>query len=230
MGSTRLSDEDVKTLQTFSLYIQSYGSKVARTSIEVSTDGDVYYDIYGWNGDGSRITIPSYEAMDELIEKIIREENFVEKYFDYDDRGNITPIINANDKTLTFSSDIYITQGDPVGGTFDSDDIPNFVLTWMREMRENEGYKYGSINYQGSGDDGYLESDMSVNGETVTGYPNNINDWLVERITDFGDWYNNEGGQGVVHIGFINEEINIEGEINYETEDTQKLDYYASFK
>jgi len=87
MGLNKLSDEDIKILQTFSMYIQSYGSKVVRTTLEVSTDGEFYDDIYGWNGDGSRITIPSYESIDELILKIIEEENFVNNYFDSDDRG-----------------------------------------------------------------------------------------------------------------------------------------------
>jgi hypothetical protein len=230
MFPNKLTDEDVRTLQTFSMYIQSYGSKVARTQLEVGSDNEFYEDIYGWSGDGSRMTIPTYEAIDELILRITQEENFVEKYFGYDDRGNITPIINASDKTLSFSADIYVTLGDPVGGTFYSEDLPEFVLNWMRGMRETESYQTASIEYQGSGDDGYLESDMYVNGKPGYSCPEPIHDWLIERITGFGDWYNNEGGQGGVHIDFINEEVSIEGELNYESEETNKLDYYASFK
>lgn len=226
----RLSDQDVKTLQTFSMYIQSYGSKVVRTHIEVSYDGDVYFEIYGWDGDGSRMTIPSYDAIDELIERIITEENIVGNYFNDENRGNIVPIINANDKSLTFSADVYIQNEDPVGGTIEGEDIPEFVLTWMREMRESESYKSGSIHYEGSGDSGYMESDMIVNGEDGVGYPSNIEDWLTNRVTDYGDWYNNEGGHGDIYIDFVNETINIVGGLYFEDEDILKVDYYGSFK
>ena len=213
MGLNKLTDEDVKVLQTFSMYIQSYGSKVARTQIEVGSDGEFYSDIYGWSGDGSRITIPTYEAIDNVILRIIEEENFVDNYFDNDDRGNITPIINAGDKTLTFSADVYITKGDPVGGTFESSDLPEFVLKWIREMRENESYKTGSIDYQGSGDDGYLESDMYVNGDSGDSCPEKIHDWLIERITGFGDWYNNEGGYGTICILVPSGEYSIDNNV-----------------
>ncbi len=39
MGLNKLTDEDIKILQTFSMYVQSYGSKVVRTTLEVLHGG-----------------------------------------------------------------------------------------------------------------------------------------------------------------------------------------------
>lgn len=225
-----LSEKDKKTLSTFSMYIQSYGSKVARTSIEVQTDGDVYWDFYGWHGDGSRMTIDGYDEIDDLIRGIIETEDFVGKYFDYDDRGTIIAIVNSEDRTLTFSADIYVMSTDSTSAEISTDEIPENMLKWMREMRENESYKSGIIHYSGGGDDGYIENDMTVNGEKNYTWPNEFEDYLLREIGGLGDWYNNDGGQGDVHINFIEETISIDGGINYEEEVTNKIDYLASFK
>lgn len=225
-----LSEKDKKTLSTFSMYIQSYGSKVARTSIEVQTDGDVYWDFYGWHGDGSRMTIDGYDEIDDLIRGVIETEDLVGRYFDYDDRGTIIAIVNSEDRTLTFSADIYVMSTDSTSAEISTDEIPENMLKWMREMRENESYKSGIIHYSGGGDDGYIENDMTVNGEKNYTWPNEFEDYLLREIGGLGDWYNNDGGQGDVHINFIEETISIDGGINYEEEVTNKIDYLASFK
>lgn len=225
-----LSEKDKKTLSTFSMYIQSYGSKVARTSIEVQTDGDVYWDFYGWQGDGSRMTIDGYDEIDDLIRGVIETEDLVGRYFDYDDRGTIIAIVNSEDRTLTFSADIYVMSTDSTSAEISTDEIPENMLKWMREMRENESYKSGIIHYSGGGDDGYIENDMTVNGEKNYTWPNEFEDYLLREIGGLGDWYNNDGGQGDVHINFIEETISIDGGINYEEEVTNKIDYLAYFK
>ena len=225
-----LSEKDKKTLSTFSMYIQSYGSKVARTSIEVQSEGDVYWDFYGWHGDGSRMTIDGYDEIDDLIRGVIETEDLVGRYFDYDDRGTIIAIVNSEDRTLTFSADIYVMSTDSTSAEISTDEIPENMLKWMREMRENESYKSGIIHYSGGGDDGYIENDMTVNGEKNYTWPNEFEDYLLREIGGLGDWYNNDGGQGDVHINFIEETISIDGGINYEEEVTNKIDYLAYFK
>lgn len=225
-----LSEKDKKTLKTFSMYIQSYGSKVARTSIEVQTDGDVYWDFYGWHGDGSKMTIDGYDEIDDLIRGVIETEDLAGRYFDYDNRGTIIAIVNSEDGTLTFSADIYVMSTDSTSAEISTDEIPENMLKWIKEMRENESYESGTIHYSGGGDDGYIENDMTVNGKKNYTWPNEFEDYLLREIGGLGDWYNNDGGQGDVHINFIEETISIDGGINYEEEVTNKIDYLAFFK
>ena len=226
---SKLSNKDIRTLQLFSMYIQSYGSKVVRTDISVDYEG-VDFRLDSWRGDGSLITIPSYDEINDLIKRIIKEENIAENYFGGEGRGYITPIINANDKSLTFSVDMYVMNEDSVGGTIEGDDIPEFVLNWIRNMRETKDYKTGTIYYEGGGDNGYLEDNILVNGKSYFTYPTNIDNWLTNRVTDYGDWYNNEGGYGEININFVEETVTIEGGLYYEDTDILRVEYYASFE
>ena len=176
------------------------------------------------------MTIDGYDEIDDLIRGVIETEDLVGRYFDYDDRGTIIAIVNSEDGTLTFSADIYVMSTDSTSAEISTDEIPENMLKWMREMRENESYKSGIIHYSGGGDDGYIENDMTVNGEKNYTWPNEFEDYLLREIGGLGDWYNNDGGQGDVHINFIEETISIDGGINYEEEVTNKIDYLASFK
>jgi hypothetical protein len=225
-----LSQEDKKILKAFSMYIQSYGSKVARTSTEVGTDGDVYWEFYGWHGDGTRMTIEGYDSIDDLVHKMITHYEIPEKYFDYEDRGNIETIVNTNESTVTFSVTRYVMSTDNYGGTIESQDIPENVLKWIREMRETESYEYGTIRYQGGGDDGYIEGDIEVNGKSGYTYPKDeFEDFFLREIGNFGDWYNNEGGQGDIHINFKDETIEIQAGINFEDEQLEKVPVEIKF-
>ena len=103
------------------------------------------------------------------------------------------------------------------------------MLEWMREMRETESYERATVQYQGGGDEGYMESDMDVNGKPNYTYPRFVEDYLVDKVSAYGDWYNNEGGQGSVHINFIEETITIQGEINYD-DDNEDDTFYSKNK
>ena len=64
-------------------------------------------------------------------------------------------------------------------------------------------------------------------GEGETQFKPEISNQAKEFIKGCID---NDGGQGDVHINFIEETISIDGGINYEEEVTNKIDYLASFK
>lgn len=226
----KLTEEQIKILKAFSLYIQSYGSKKVQTSIEIDYDGQPYWDFYGWRGDNTSMTIEGYDAIDDLVKDVVEESDIIGDYFGGDDaRGHLTVYIDAIQKTITFTADVYVMNSDEVGGTLESDEINEQVLKWMREMRETESYETATIHYQGGGDDGYMESDMEVNGKPNYSYPNFVEDYLLNRVGSYGDWYNNEGGQGDVHINFIKETITIEGQLNYDDEEIVKVPLVISF-
>jgi hypothetical protein len=225
-----LTDKEKKVLNSFSMYIQSYGTKEVSTSIEIDYNGDVWEEFYGWSSKNVSVTIDTYDAINEVILSILDKTGVVENYFGDDEtRGNITIFIDAKEKSIKFSADRYVTSVDNVGGEFSSEDLPNFVLEWIKKLRETESANHGIIHYEGSGDSGYMESDMIINGDRRFNYPENVENWLLEMITSFGDWYNNEGGQGDVHINFIKEIISIEGGLNYEDEEITQIPLVIHF-
>jgi len=226
----KLQENEIKILKAFCMYIQSYGSKVVRTHIDVGTDGDVYWDSNGWRGDGTRMTIDGYDAIDDLVRNIIESYDMPSKYFDDEERGYIETIINSNDSTVTFSITRYVQSTDNFDSIIESENLPENVLKWIREMRETENYQNGTIHYQGGGDDGYIEDDIEINGKTGYKYPSNeFEDFFLREIGHFGDWYNNDGGQGDILIDFINETIEIQAGINYEDEVLDKVPIEINF-
>ena len=230
MKLVKLTEEQQKILNAFSIYIQSYGSKKVHTSIEVDNYGEVYWEFYGWHGDNTSMTIDGYDAIDDLVRDVVTESDIIGDYFGGDEtRGHLTVYIDAIQKTITFTADVYVTSSDDVGGTFETDEISEQMLNWMREMRETESYERATVQYQGGGDQGYMESDMEVNGKPNYSYPRFVEDYLVDKVSAYGDWYNNEGGQGSVHINFIEETITIQGEINYDDEEIVKIPLVIPF-
>lgn len=218
-----LSEKDKKTLNTFSMYLQSYGSKVGRYRIDVSTENDVYWDYTRWSGDGTRMSIDSYDAIDELIKNIFNEnEDTMLENFGSEDRGGIEVIINSNDKTLSFVAEVLVHQTSYSGSEYTFDDIDNQnIKDWLSEMKG--AYVSGTINYEGSGDSGYIESDIIFNDNTRSDYPSQLEDWMYSELGQYGGWEINEGSQGNFHFNFDNETINLEHGENYEEEESYEI-------
>jgi len=221
-----LTDEQKKILKTFCMYIQSYGSKVAKISFEVGTDNEFYEESWGgWSGDKTSIGIPGYDVIDDLMINIIKENDFVSEYFDYENRGTITAIVNSNDNTLTFSADIYILSTKYSSDSWEFDRLPDEIKEWMSSMKD---YNEGLVSYEGSGDSGYIESDIKIDGEYEK-LPDFIETWLYNALSQYGGWEINEGSQGYFKFNFKKNEINLEHGENYEDEDVAKIDFIAQF-
>jgi len=219
----KLEEKEKKILNTFSMYLQSYGSKVGKIRIEVQTDGDIYWDYMYWQGDGTRMPIESYESIDDLIKKIFDEyEDTMLENFSSDDRGQVVAIINCNDRTLTFKADVYVMDTSYSRSEYTFDDISNEnIKEWLSEM---EGaYTSGNIHYEGSGDSGYIEEDIVFNDNTRSDYPNQLESWMYNELNQYGGWEINEGSQGDFHFNFDKKTISLSHGENYEDEQTYEI-------
>ena len=148
---SKLSKEEKRALEIFSMYLQSYGSKVGRYDVEIQTDGDIYWDYSYWRGDGTNISIDSYDKIEETLKKIFNDnEDILLGNFNSEDRGRVTFILNANDKTLSFKAEVYTIGQNHQGMEYDSGDISQDILDWMSEIGGQ--YSSGNIHYEGSGD------------------------------------------------------------------------------
>ena len=219
----QLSDKDRKTLDIFSMYLQSYASKVGKYNIEISTDGDVYWDSPYWMGDNTTMMIDTYDAIDELIKRIFDEniDTMLDR-FSSDDRGDVTAIVNCNDRTLKFKADVRVMEVQHSTQEYTFDDISNKTIKeWLNEM--TGAYVSGNINYEGSGDSGYIESDIIFNDNTRGDFPNELENWMYDQLGQFGGWEINEGSQGEFHFNFDNKSIVLNHGENYETDETYEI-------
>jgi hypothetical protein len=225
----KLTENDIKILKTFSMYLQSFGSKVGKLRIDVQTEGDVYWDYTYWQGDGTRMTIDSYDLIDDLIKKIFDEnEDTMLENFSYDDRGEIMAIVNSNDNTLTFKADVYTMNVDTHSTEYLFDDIDNEdIKEWLSNK---EGvYTFGNIHYEGSGDSGYIESDITLDNNSREDYPRQLEDWMYRTLEQYGGWEINEGSQGDFHFNFDKRTIHLEHNENYEDSRTYELPLKFNF-
>lgn len=225
----KLTDKDKKVLSTFSLYLQSFGSKVGRYRIDVSSDNEVYWDYSYWTGDSTRISIESYDAIDELLKRIFHEnEDVMLENFDYEDRGGIYAILNTTDKTLSFTADVVVNSTSYHTTDYTFNEITNEnIKEWLSEM---EGaYVSGTISYEGSGDSGYIESDIIFNDNTRSDYPGQLEDWMYRELEQYGGWEINEGSQGEFHFNFDEKTIRLSHGENYEEEETHGIPIIYKF-
>lgn len=219
----QLSEKDKRTLDLFSMYLESYSSKVGKYSIEVSTDGDVYWDYLYWQGDNTIMRIDSYDAIDELIKRIFdeNEDTMLDRFSAYD-RGQVVAIVNCNDRTLRFKSDVSVMDVQYSSQEYTFDDISNRTIKeWLNEM--TVAYVSGEIPYQGSGDSGYIESDIIFNDYTRGNYPTELENWMYDELSQYGGWEINEGSQGNFHFNFDKKTISLSHGENYETEENYEI-------
>lgn len=229
MKEIKLSKEDNRILEVFSMYLQSYGTKVGKCRIVVETDNETYWGHSDWDGDSTRVTIDSYQAIDELLNKIFNEykNNFLE-YFGYEDRGGVTFIVNCNNKTMSFKADVYVHNTNYFNEEYSFDDISNEeIKDWLSEM--SQSFTSGNIHYEGSGDSGYIEEDIRFNDNSRSGYPNQLEDWMYRELNQFGGWEINEGSQGDFHFNFDKGIISLRHGENYEDEEIHEIPLVINF-
>jgi hypothetical protein len=95
------------------------------------------------------------------------------------------------------------------------------IKDWFSEM---EGaYTSGEIEYNGSGDSGYIESDIIFDDNTRSDFPAQLEDWMYQQLEQYGGWEINEGSQGKFHFNFDKKTINLEHGENYEDEETHHI-------
>ena len=225
----QLSDKDRKTLDIFSMYLQSYASKVGKYTIEVSTDGDIYWDSPYWMGDNTTMMIDTYDAIDELIKRIFNEnEDTMLNNFTSDDRGEVVAIVNCNDRTLSFKDEVRVLDTDYQNQEYTFDDITNKeIRAWLKEAAST--YSSGQVDYSGGGDDGYIENYIVFNDGKVVKYPRELANWLSDQLQQFGSWANEDGGQGDFYFNFTEKTIGLSHGQNYYTDDIHEIPLKFTF-
>jgi hypothetical protein len=227
-----ISEKQKKILNVFSMYIQTYGAKSATCQLEVSYDGDLYEDIYGWGGENVRITIDTYNDINDAIFDIINRADFLSQYYDDDSKGNLECTINSETKTLSFITNIETMSTDYESLEYEINEEEfgdnKELYKWLMDMK-NFGVSEGRVNYEGSGDSGYIEDHMYyIDGEAIK-LPSFVVDWCYDKLNYFGGWEINEGSQGHFLFKFAEDVIYLEHGSNYESSESSKVPYIVKF-
>lgn len=212
-----LTLEEKKYLQRICRYLGSLGMKHGSIDFEMEY-GEFDRDDYNWN----RIThfsnnysaeIP--DGLKEICKKLLKhvEENDLINKPDVENLNweRIEIDVDCDDSTISVVHDYnYYAESDTETISESLEDNPDDEnLSEVFEELENiEGLETRSLrlDYNGSGDSGYLE-DSFTDG---TDCPTSVSDYCYNMLeNNFGGWEINEGSQGYFEMDLDNKELTL---------------------
>jgi len=230
----QITDEQLKSLKLFSVYLQSYGAETAYKEYYIESCGLDWEDEQ-FHSPQISTSIDTYAKIDEVLTEIIESnELFENATTDCDLRGQLTLEIDCVERTLTADATQweYESNGFEFSKTLEeiskdySEETYNEVLRIFELIGENGE---GSASFQGGGDSGALDGDMYINGSSED-LPKLIEDMLYHWLEETDvDWYNNEGGQGNFIFSPKDSEIYLNLEQNYEENVNVPMNFEIKF-
>lgn len=207
-----LSPEERKAIKQYFVFIKSNGADTA--SIDVNFEyGDPAY-ISGIIGDNGR-AIPLFSPVQPIIDKIIDkvdtdefEDNFHNGENDVE-FFSVDIIFDATDKKIIVECN-YSTPDEEEA--FDESEINDMDI--FKEYTDR-GVSEIICTYNGGGDSGYVDGDMSVDGEREN-TPAFLEDMCYDALSNFGGWEINEGSQGNIVFNLVDKTITVNHSWNTE--------------
>jgi hypothetical protein len=187
-----LSPEERKTIKQFFVYIKSNGADTA--SIDANFEyGSISY-VGGMYGDNGRV-IPKFPPVEPIIEKIFDKVD-IDEFEDNFHAGendveffSVDVIFDAVSKKVIVECNYSTPDEEEALDESDIDDMDIFKEYTDRGVSEI------ICTYNGGGDSGYVDGDMSVDGEREN-TPAFLEDLCYDALSNFGGWEINEGSQG----------------------------------
>ena len=230
----QVTEEQLKSLKLFSIYLQSYGAETATKTYSIEYC-DVDYEDDHFHSPQTSIPIETYDKINEVLNEIIKTNDLFENATtDCDLRGELLIYFNtksrlfkaiANQWQISTNEYDYSKSLDEIAEEYDEDTYNEFVKLFEKI---GEGGR-GEIRFQGSGDDGFIEDEIDING-SLESVPKLIEDMIYQWLMSTHiDWYNNEGGQGSFFFFPNSNEILLEIGQNYEEEVNVPLNFEVKF-
>ena len=212
-----ITPEERKSILQYFIIIKSYGVKVAGAYYNFWQD-DMDYDsgVYAGN---KKIQVPKpVEIVMERILDSIDYGEFPEEFHDEDQEYyNINIDFNTFDKTIEVSGSFTVNS---VEESFEEYEIDGDELEIFEDFLQR-GVSEIICTYNGGGDSGYIDNDMSVDGEREE-ISAPIEDRCYRALENFGGWEINEGSQGNIVFNLEDKTITVNHEWN--TEEPRNFD------
>ena len=218
-----LTEDEKKYLNRICRYLGSLGMEDAFVEFEMDTS---YFDCddIDWKNIthfSNNYTAEVPEGLIPIFQKALYYvcENDLVKQPDVDDInwGRVTIDIDCKTKEISVSYDYsYYDIGDGESVTHSLEEDDSEELMELFDTLENDDEindRVLQLDYNGSGDSGYLEDDFT-NGDSV---PAVVSDYAYRMLeNNFGGWEINEGSQGNVVIDLDRKEITLNHTSNIE--------------
>ena len=225
----KLSEEQLKTLKLFSYYCASHGAKTAIFWVYLTEGGSVDWQDDVWSSEtGTRIE--SYDKIDNLIDYIFNETDLMD-YYEYDNQGSLQFKIDVKERKMTIEGwhREYSTQDSIMEWSDGNDDFGDLKEDFDRFFEQMDG-ENGRIEFNGSGDSGYLNDYIELSNGQSMDIPSFIQEFCYDMLgSNYGGWEVNEGSQGSFKINPSNKLIELYFEENIEEEGSDGTVGYVEF-
>lgn len=229
-----LSPQDIKNLKNLSKYLRGFGYDNASVRVELDSTDYTPDDLTDYVKESDFDTTFEYPAQDveipsvfqKIFMKMIVAGNEKIRHFspdtDYVNFQYVNIDIDAvrNETSLIYNC-YYYGRGEPEGYTYEGsedEDVQNILDIVKDACGESPDIR---VNYQGSGDSGYLE-DYFEDGSNEK-VPKDVEDWCYQVLEQFGGWEINEGSDGYFIFNTIDNIVNLTHTYNTEEEETITL-------
>ena len=228
-----LTPEEKKYLNRTCNYLASYGMTDGTIGVELEYDADdlsesdIEWKYVTYFENNYRVELP--EGLRPILQKIfnhiLSEGTFESPDIEGMNYQKIEFGIDCPKKEITvihwYS---FYERGDSQNVEYDSDEDKERFNRWMEnEMSEVEVPTDGilTVQYNGGGDSGYIESSFEPTGDAI---PGAIEDWMYSQLeSHFGGWEINEGSDGRFFFDFNNSTVQLEHTYNNEESETNTL-------
>lgn len=220
MTEIKLTPDKVKTLQVFTHYCKGYGAKEVSRQFWFQYGQDDGSDD-SWSSPKLRTSIESYESIDDLLDFLINEYELYYMGEDSDNQINITFDIDCESKVMTIYAYEEVTEYEDSGTESDADEDENLLL-FFTEMK-NRNISSARVDFSGGGDDGSIDSQISLDTGLDEDIPSGVEDFLYKMLNSHQrGWENNDGSQGVFTFDFENDKVILDFQSN--TRENYKVD------
>jgi len=214
-----------KKIQFLIGFIKSLKCEEFSITIDIDYDDIQYVNNPYCKGKNTNISLPA--NLESIVEEIVK--HYTDELYDLgpgsagdssaSDYYNVDLTFYSKENKLVFDNIThteYVSEG--TGMSYDISDYEegdSMYNTFMkvRKFLEYEGIEDMTVNYNGSGDSGYIESgytSKNKNGQI----DEDIEHICYDLLQEYGGWEINEGSQGI--IIFTKDEVDIQHEWNTE--------------
>jgi len=232
MNVPQLTPEELKTLNLFSYYCRSYGADIVYRTFYLSACSKDWEDDKWYSRDING-GIEGYDRIDELIDKLIDNDAIINEFTECDGSQRIEVEIDCKEKFLIMYAYQTVYGSEPHGSDYTLEDIESeYGEESVKAVEELFNYLNGrdaKVDFNGGGDDGYIEDDMWIDSERVD-IPKPIEELLYSMLNgNYSGWENNEGAQGSWEFNSSDKTIFFDFNYLTEEEENVNIDYEIKF-
>lgn len=225
--------KDIKViLNIFQKYLELNRCSVATFDLDAYdlslSSGDKFYCDSQWLNS----PIPIDKFIEDFMD-VLKGKDELDTWVDTPDGGDTeiysyTFEINPEERMVRiYGNYSYYAEGELEKNYYDTNELPEDIIGFLNTLSE-EGHGELEIDFQGSGDSGWVEEDGRTRKEDNYKIPDVVENYCYELLNKYPGWEINEGSQGKFYFDSSKIMVSFEFQYNEEISD-RELSYQFKY-